>query len=106
MRMGEAADQQLTEEFLLNIPVEYAENELFRITFNALTPEQQVNALIKLQELVQYKRQLEPVELVTTLEGELAVVMSLVIPDIMERIKFWQEFVKGARVYKQFPDQV
>jgi hypothetical protein len=103
-RIGADADTQLTEEFLLNVPSSFNKDGILEIIFNTLTPQQQMNVLIRLEELYTQRPAPEPVELVTYLEGELALVISIAIPNIMERISFWQKFIeeKKGKKYTTF----
>lgn len=98
-RIGAEADQDLIEEFLLNIPKKYAEDPEFRITLGALTPDQQVDVLIALQRLVVNKKEIDPVDIGLIFDGPLSLFLKIIISDPMERVQFWQEFKKTSSKY-------
>lgn len=106
-RFGAEADKKLTAEFLLNVPVSFNKDARLEDTFNALVPKQQRTALKSLRELYSEKGQFEPIELAITLQGELTLVISVAIPDVMERVAFWQQFVveKSSKEYSTVSDK-
>lgn len=99
-RIGAEADSQLTAEFLLNVPEAYNKNNILGITFSALSPEQQRNALTQLGKLYAKNVVFDPVDKALQFEGELAAVLILAIPTPMERIAFWQQFVEELNTKK------
>ena len=108
-RIGAESDPKLTQEFLLNLPNKFPVIE-FEITFMALTPDQQAEALANFKSLFEYrgtqdrpKPKLKPeaIDLAIESEGKLFTVVSIALPSILDRIKFWTDFLNEENNYQE-----
>lgn len=99
-RINPEANPESTDTFLKNLPEEYRNDFIIKLTFEALDPEQQKSALKKLKELFGLKSQLNAIEMAVYIDAELGAVMNVIFPDIQSRIAFWQAFLNEDSSYQ------
>lgn len=94
-----------TEEFRLNLPSVYAENEQFLTTFSSLEMLRQMRTLQALKEIRGSRARQNATELSTLLEGELADLLVTLIPNLEERVIFWKTFLSTDKEYISLPPE-
>lgn len=104
-RIGAEADPQLTAELLYNVPGNPEQRAELEAVFQALTPEQQAEALRSLQEIYASKRLFNYTELAINMPGILGIIFSLAIPDVMERAMYFKVLLLEKHPYGQPPVQ-